>query len=72
MIITISMVTTMIITMITMITMIITISMVTNCHHFSHRLLSPPVLLTALGAIVFSVSFFGCCGAIKESHVLTR
>lgn len=38
----------------------------------SHRLLSPPVLLTALGAIIFSVSFFGCCGAIKESHVLTR
>ena len=40
--------------------------------NFSHRLLSPPVLLTALGAIIFSVSFFGCCGAIKESHVLTR
>jgi len=38
----------------------------------SHRLLSPPVLLTVLGGVIFGISFFGCCGAIRESHALTR
>ena len=38
----------------------------------SHRLLSPPVLLTIIGGVIATVSFFGCCGAIMESHGLTR
>jgi len=35
-------------------------------HHFS-----TPVFLIILGIIIFSVSFFGCCGAINESHCMT-
>ena len=29
-----------------------------------------PVLMIVVGAIVFIVSFFGCCGAIKENHCM--
>jgi len=32
---------------------------------------STPVFLIILGVIIFSVSFFGCCGAINESHCMT-
>ena len=38
----------------------------------SHSVLSPPTLLAFIGALVFIVSFVGCCGAIQESHALTR
>ncbi|KAJ9598192.1 hypothetical protein L9F63_011130 [Diploptera punctata] len=31
---------------------------------------SIPYLLIAIGVIVFIVSFFGCCGAIKENHCM--
>ena len=31
---------------------------------------SVPALLIAVGAIVFIVSFFGCCGAVKENHCM--
>nr|ACO15773.1 CD63 antigen [Caligus clemensi] len=30
-----------------------------------------PILLIAVGCITFVVTFFGCCGAIKESHCMT-
>ena len=41
-----------------------------GCLHCSTP--SPPFLLTLLGGVVFTVSLFGCCGAIRESHGLTR
>lgn len=34
------------------------------------RFLSAPALLIVVGAIVFVVSFFGCCGAVKENHCM--
>jgi len=34
------------------------------------RFFSAPALLIAVGAIVFVVSFFGCCGAVKENHCM--
>lgn len=30
-----------------------------------------PILFIVIGAIIFIVAFFGCCGAIKESHCMT-
>jgi len=30
-----------------------------------------PVLLVVVGCIIFCVTFFGCCGAVKESHCMT-
>jgi len=30
-----------------------------------------PVLLVVVGCIIFSITFFGCCGAIKEHHCMT-
>ncbi|KAL6440321.1 hypothetical protein ACFW04_003109 [Cataglyphis niger] len=29
-----------------------------------------PVLMIIVGVIVFLVSFFGCCGAVKENHCM--
>jgi len=34
------------------------------------RFFSAPALLIAVGAIVLIVSFFGCCGAVKENHCM--
>jgi len=34
------------------------------------RFFSTPALLIAVGAIVFIVSFFGCCGAVRENHCM--
>lgn len=34
------------------------------------RFFSPPALLIAVGCIVFVISFFGCCGAVKENHCM--
>ena len=30
-----------------------------------------PVLLVVVGCIIFAITFFGCCGAVKESHCMT-
>jgi len=30
-----------------------------------------PILFIVIGAIIFIIAFFGCCGAIKESHCMT-
>jgi CD63 antigen len=30
-----------------------------------------PVLLVVVGCLIFFVTFFGCCGAIKENHCMT-
>jgi CD63 antigen len=32
---------------------------------------APPVVSIILGAIVFIIAFFGCCGAYKESYCMT-
>nr|XP_031848131.1 23 kDa integral membrane protein-like [Nomia melanderi] len=29
-----------------------------------------PVFMIIIGAVVFLVSFFGCCGAVKENHCM--
>ncbi|XP_030753755.1 CD63 antigen-like [Sitophilus oryzae] len=29
-----------------------------------------PVILIAVGVIIFLISFFGCCGAVKENHCM--
>lgn len=34
------------------------------------RFLSVPALLIATGAIILIISFFGCCGAVKENHCM--
>lgn len=31
----------------------------------------PSITLIILGSIIFVISFFGCCGAIRESHCMT-
>lgn len=31
----------------------------------------PSITLIVLGSIIFIISFFGCCGAIRESHCMT-
>ncbi|XP_033230609.1 CD63 antigen-like [Belonocnema kinseyi] len=33
-------------------------------------LFAAPVLMIIVGVIVFLVSFFGCCGAVKENHCM--
>lgn len=33
--------------------------------------LNTPVLLIIVGCVIFFVTFFGCCGAIKENHCMT-
>ena len=35
------------------------------------KVLNAPVLLIAVGCLIFVITFFGCCGAIKESHCMT-
>jgi CD63 antigen len=37
---------------------------------FHLQFFNTPVLLIVIGFIVFFVTFFGCCGAIRESHCL--
>jgi len=32
---------------------------------------STPNLLIAIGAIIFMIAFFGCCGAVKENYCMT-
>ncbi|XP_076663638.1 tetraspanin 6 isoform X2 [Andrena cerasifolii] len=31
----------------------------------------PSIVLIVIGSIIFVISFFGCCGAIRESHCMT-
>lgn len=38
--------------------------------NFMRSYLSAPTLLIGVGVLVFSVGFFGCCGAIKENHCM--
>ena len=36
-----------------------------------HSFYNAPVLLIIVGFVIFFVTFFGCCGAIKENHCMT-
>ncbi|KAK8384464.1 hypothetical protein O3P69_009340 [Scylla paramamosain] len=38
--------------------------------NFMSTYLSAPSVLIAVGVLIFSVGFFGCCGAIKENHCM--
>ncbi|XP_017882575.1 23 kDa integral membrane protein-like [Ceratina calcarata] len=40
-------------------------------HQLDTSLQFPAITLIVIGSIVFVVSFFGCCGAIRESHCMT-
>ncbi|KAK7790073.1 hypothetical protein R5R35_012996 [Gryllus longicercus] len=31
---------------------------------------APPIILIVVGSLIFIVAFFGCCGAIRESHCM--
>merc|ERR1711881_299303 len=35
------------------------------------QFLNTPVLLVVVGCLIFIVTFFGCCGAIKEHYCMT-
>ncbi|XP_024224694.1 CD63 antigen [Bombus impatiens] len=39
--------------------------------HIDTNLLFPSITLIVIGSIIFIISFFGCCGAIRESHCMT-
>ncbi|XP_011253838.2 CD63 antigen [Camponotus floridanus] len=39
-------------------------------HFLDNSFLSVPSLLVAIGSIIFIIAFFGCCGAIRESHCM--
>ncbi|XP_055686892.1 23 kDa integral membrane protein-like isoform X1 [Lutzomyia longipalpis] len=36
-----------------------------------YNAIAAPIVLIILGSIIFVIAFFGCCGAIRESHCLT-
>lgn len=31
----------------------------------------PSITLIVIGTVIFIIAFFGCCGAIRESHCMT-
>ncbi|CAL1676116.1 unnamed protein product [Lasius platythorax] len=39
-------------------------------HFLDNSFLSVPSLLVAVGSIIFVIAFFGCCGAVRESHCM--
>ncbi|XP_017791370.1 PREDICTED: CD63 antigen-like isoform X2 [Habropoda laboriosa] len=39
--------------------------------HLDTGVMFPSITLIVVGSIIFVVSFFGCCGAIRESHCMT-
>uniref|UniRef100_A0A182VNU8 Tetraspanin n=1 Tax=Anopheles merus TaxID=30066 RepID=A0A182VNU8_ANOME len=36
-----------------------------------YNIVAPSILLIVFGSVVFVISFFGCCGAIRESYCMT-
>ncbi|KAK9298687.1 hypothetical protein QLX08_008055 [Tetragonisca angustula] len=38
--------------------------------HIDTNLTFPSITLIVIGSIIFIISFFGCCGAIRESHCM--
>lgn len=36
-----------------------------------HNVVAPAILFIVLGSVVFIISFFGCCGALRESYCMT-
>ncbi|XP_012277769.1 CD63 antigen [Orussus abietinus] len=42
-----------------------------NYQHFlDNKFFSVPSLLVAIGAIIFFIAFFGCCGAVRENYCM--
>lgn len=42
-----------------------------NYQHFlDNKFFSVPNLLIAIGAIIFFIAFFGCCGAVRENYCM--
>lgn len=42
-----------------------------NYQHFlDNKFFSVPSLLIAVGAIIFFIAFFGCCGAVRENYCM--
>lgn len=42
-----------------------------NYQHFlDNKFFSVPNLLIAIGAIIFIIAFFGCCGAVRENYCM--
>ncbi|XP_043481938.1 CD63 antigen-like [Leptopilina heterotoma] len=42
-----------------------------NYEHFlDNKFLSVPTLLVTIGAIIFFIAFFGCCGAVRENYCM--
>lgn len=39
-------------------------------HFLDNKFLSVPSLLIAIGAIIFFIAFFGCCGAVRENYCM--
>lgn len=39
-------------------------------HFLDNKFLSVPSLLIAIGAIIFFIAFFGCCGAARENYCM--
>lgn len=35
------------------------------------NVIAAPITFIVIGSIIFVISFFGCCGAIRESHCMT-
>lgn len=31
----------------------------------------PVIAIIIIGSVIFVIAFFGCCGAIRESHCMT-
>jgi CD63 antigen len=38
---------------------------------FGDELLSAPIIIIITGVVCLSLSFFGCCGAIRENYCMT-
>lgn len=39
-------------------------------HFLAEQFFSVPALLIAIGALIFFIAFFGCCGAFKENYCM--
>lgn len=39
-------------------------------HFLTEQFFSVPSLLIAIGALIFFIAFFGCCGAFKENYCM--
>lgn len=54
--------------------MVVGLAIQSAYHHYSNfvdeSLSVTPILLVVIGAVIFIIAFFGCCGAIKRSSCM--